>query len=307
MLKHKVTLLVIFLLCVTGLYAQNNVRLVPDQDTICSGTNLGIWIAGQSFNPQTYVWSTGETTPTITITQSGTYTLSVTGYMGKSSTIRTYNFSRYYEVPATPAINVIKGPWVCRFDNVILEAEPGYNNYTWSDGSVGVIFNRVMDSTYTSPQLDTVHVWYTATISGCSVTSDTLVLRGVRSPNGVGAFYCGKMNINPNDSIPAGLVLDYLYPTQYEMEFTQVSNPTNVITYFPPLGSRKTPASLLIPGEVYSVRTRVIINGQTFCWGVPCNVKVRLPSINSNNRVVEVLPNYFITITPEGKYIITDY
>ncbi len=306
MLKHKVTLLLISLLCVTGLYAQNNVRLVPDQDTICSGTDLSIWIAGQSFYPLVYQWSTGETTPTISITQSGTYSLTVTGYMGRSFFVRSYTFTKYYKVPSSPTITVVKGPWVCRFDNVILEADPGYVNYLWSDGSVGSTFDRIMDSTYTSPQLDTARVWYTANVYGCSVTSDTIVLRGVRSPNGVGQFYCGKMNINPNDSIPAGLVLDYLYVTQYEMEFTQVSNPANVITYFPPIGSRKTPASLLIPGEVYSVRSRVIINGQTFCWGTPCNVKVKLPTANPTSRVVKVLPNYYITVTEEGKYVITE-
>lgn len=309
-------IIVLYLLLLTSFVnAQNNVRLIPDQDTICSGTNLSIWIAGQSFYPLIYQWSTGDTTPTISITQSGTYSLTVTGYMGRSFFVRSYTFTKYYEVPSSPTINVVKGPWVCRFDNVILEAQPGYSNYVWSDGHVGTTFNRIMDSTYLSPQLDTAHIWYTANISGCSVKSDTMVLRGVRAPNGVGQFYCGRLNINPNDSIPAGLVLEYLYPNQYEMEFTQVSDPSVVITYFPPLGSRKTPANILTPGERYLVRSRVIINGQPFCWGIICEIGIRPPVMATPSfgfdpmpvefsRTVEILPNYFITVTPEGKYII---
>jgi hypothetical protein len=74
------------------------------------------------------------------------------------------------------------------------------------------------------------------------------------------------------------------------MEFTQVSNPTNMFTYFPPIGSRSTPANLLIPGELYSVRSRVIINGWTFCWGISCDVAVS--SSNKNDGGVAIFPGF---------------
>lgn len=278
--------LILFLLLIPFLsFAQpNNVRLSPDVDTVCYETSLSIWIAGNSFQPMYYYWSSPgsvlfTTTPTIPMTQSGYYSLTVTGFMGNSSKMRTYTFQRYYHVLDKPKLNFTNGPWVCRFDTVRVNADAGYDSYTWYNGTTGISFTKVMDSVYSAPVLDTTKIYYTARINGlCEVTSMDTVIRGVRAPNGVGSFYCGKLNIRSTDSIPAGLVLDYLFPSQYEMEFTQVSNPSVVITYLPPLGSRKTPANILTPGEQYYVRSRVIINGQTFCWGTVCLIGIRPPA-----------------------------
>lgn len=275
-MKKLITL--ITLLIPFTLFAQNNVRIVPNRANVCENTTISVQTSGNSFFPLSYVWSTGDTTPSITITTSGTYTCIVTGYGPRSFMTRTYNLSQTYTILPKPTIDIVNGPWVCRFDTVTLSTTSGYNNYVWNNGTTNTIYTSVRDSIYGVSSLDTSIVWYTASIPNvCSVNSDTIVIRGVRAPNGAGQFYCGRTNINLNDSIPAGLVLEYMYPNQYEMEFTQVSDPTNVITYFPPLSSRKAPANLLIPGEEYSLRTRVIINGQTFCWGTPCIVGVSAP------------------------------
>ena len=262
----------------------NNVRLVPDADTVCYGTNLSIWIAGNSFQPMYYYWSSQSqnniplTDTSITMTQSGYHALTVVGFIGNSSKMRSYTFQRYYHVLDKPKLNFTNGPWVCRFDTVRVNADAGYDSYTWYNGTTGISFVKAMDSVYSTPVLDTNTIYYTARINGlCEVKSVDTVIRGVRAPNGVGSFYCGKLNIRSTDSIPAGLVLDYLFPSQYEMEFTQVSDPSVVITYLPPLGSRKTPANILTPGEQYYVRSRVIINGQTFCWGEVCLIGLRPP------------------------------
>ena len=298
-MKKLITLLAI--LIPFTLFAQNSVRIVPNRSNVCENTTISVQTPGNSFTPQTYLWNTGASTPSIVINQSGTYTCTVTGFGPNNFLVRTVTVSRTYTILPKPSINVINGPWVCRFDTVQLSATPGYNNYTWNDGSTLQTYSSVRDSVYSGPQLDTTTVWYTAGIPGvCSLNSDTIVIRGVRAPNGVGSFYCGKTNINPNDSIPAGLVLDFLYPTQYEMEFTQVSNPSNVFTYFPPLGSRKTPASLLIPGELYSVRSRVIINGWTFCWGTPCEVAVSSSNKNGGETLFPGFIEYGDLTTEKG-------
>lgn len=289
-MKKLITLLA--LLIPFTLFAQNSVRIVPNRTNVCENTTISISSPGNSFVPQSYLWNTGASTQSIVINTSGTYTCSVTGTrQGRNGGTITVTVSQTYNILAKPTINVVKGPWVCRFDTVMLSSTSGYNNYLWNDGTNLPTYTSVRDSVYSGPQLDTSVVWYTASIPGvCSLNSDTLVIRGVRAPNGVGSFYCGKTNINPNDSIPAGLVLDFLYPTQYEMEFTQVSNPTNMFTYFPPIGSRSTPANLLIPGELYSVRSRVIINGWTFCWGISCDVAVS--SSNKNDGGVAIFPGF---------------
>ena len=316
-MKKFITIILLFV-CSFG-YGQQ-ARIVPVQPNICENTQISADVSGQSFLVSSYLWNTGATTQSITIQSSGTYTCTISGLKANGRPGQ-YTATRTYNVLTKPNINVVQGPWVCRFDTVKLSVSPGFSSYTWNNGFVGTDYVRAMDSIYGTPTLDTASVWFTARIANvCSVNSDTIVIRGVRAPKGVGQFYCGTtlgMNIDYNDSIPAGLVLDYLYPTQYEMEFTQVSDPSVVITYFPVLGTRLAPANILTPGEQYYVRTRVIINGQTFCWGEVCMIGIKAVTAKAsygydappteNNfkvRTIQVLPNYFITVTPDGKYII---
>lgn len=307
--------LILLFILIPFLSFSQNVRILPDADTVCYGTSLSayIYIPGNSFQPVSYTWSIGgspsPTNPytgaTLAITQSGLYEVEVIGYVGNSGRLRTYLLSRYYHVLDKPRLNFIKGPWVCRFDTVKVTADPGYTSYTWYNGTTGSSFSKIMNSIYGSPSLDTAKIFYTARINNvCEVSSRDTVIRGVRANSGAGQFYCGKLDINPNDSIPAGLVLEYLFPNQYEMVFTQVSNLNNVITYFPPLNSRKAPASLLTPGEQYYVDSRVIINGQPFCWGNTCIVRVKPPVRIGEFPIVNAVKEYRI-FTIEGRLINT--
>ena len=287
----KLILFLLFLIPFT-LIAQNSVRIIPNRADVCENTTISVLTPGNSFVPQSYLWNTGASTQSIVINTSGTYICTVTGIRpGRNGGTSIITVSQTYTILSKPTINIVKGPWVCRFDTVILSSTVGYNNYVWNNGTTLNTYTSVRDSIYGVPTLDTTTVWYTASIPNvCSINSDTIVIRGVRAPNGVGSFYCGKTDININDSIPAGLVLDYLFPNQYEMEFTQVSDPSVVITYLPPLGSRKTPANILTPGEQYYVRSRVIINGQTFCWGTVCLIGIRPPVVAQANRGYDPRP-----------------
>jgi hypothetical protein len=88
------------------------------------------------------------------------------------------------------------------------------------------------------------------------------------------------MDIKLTDSIPAGTVLEYLYPVTYEMKFTDQSDPNNVITYLTAPGSRRAPANILQAGKTYSVNTRPIINNVTYCYGATSNI-----GLLSSNRI----------------------
>ncbi|MEY3343106.1 MAG: hypothetical protein RL090_790 [Bacteroidota bacterium] len=266
-------------------FSQNNsnIKLMPDVASVCKTTTLYLSIPGNSFVPTSYLWSTGATTPTIEITTSGTYTLSVTGFTGGNNRPRTVVLSNAYNVKPQPTINPLTDIWVCKDETVVLEAEAGYDSYQWNNGTAGEIFSK----TFTlgggnTPQLDTMTVNYTSTITGvCSVTSESLVIRGVRKPKGVGQFFCGRTDLNLNDSVPAGLVLEYLYPVRYDMEFTDLSDPTNVIYYVTQPGQLKAPLNILEAGKSYTVRTRPLINTWTFCYGDPCTI-----GITSSNRLM---------------------
>lgn len=282
----KKTILSVFasILFVNSVVAQNqnDVKLMPDVANVCNETQLYISIAGNSFTPVSYLWSTGETTPTIDITSSGTYTVTINGYVGNSNRPRTYVKSNSYIVKPQPTIIPISETWVCKDETVQLMAESGYDSYQWVDGTNGSTFSKTFTLAGVGPVLDILQVYYTSTITGvCTTTSESITIRGVRKPKGVGQFYCGRTNLNINDSVPAGLVLEYLYPVRYDMEFTDLSDPTNVIYYVTQPGQINAPLNILEAGKSYSVRTRPLINTWTFCYGDACTI-----GIASSNRLM---------------------
>lgn len=269
MKKSILTLLIITLSYFASLsQTHNNIKIIPKNDTVCFDTPISLWIAGNSFVPINYLWSNGATTPTTTVTGSGVYGLTVTGYLGQSNQQITIYKSKYFTVLDKPKINPLTATWVCKFDSVKLQVDAGYQSYVWMNGTTDPIYKRQMTGSGGGPVLDTVSVWYTASINNlCSTNSDTIVIRGIRRPNGVGVNYQGRTNLNLSDSVPAGLVLTYIYPPQYEMEFTKVNDPNYVVNWITPTTTRKAPLNILDPGNNYYVRTRPIINGITYCWG----------------------------------------
>ncbi len=282
-MKKSIITAVLIAAAYTGMRAQNNnIQLFPNGGTVCNPMPVALEVNGNGFNPVSYLWSTGETTPVIEIVSSGVYTLTVTGYHGNSNNMTTVTRSANFNVLPPPQITALTDTWVCKGDTVRLEAVQGYDYIHWSNGINGPLFQRKMNLfTPGTPQLDTMSVSYTAIVDKvCSVTSPTIVLRAIRKPHGVGKAYQNKMNIQPNDSIPAGLVMEYVHPVTYEMEFTEVANPNNIIKYVTAPGSRRAPANLFTPGSTYSVSTTPVINGQMFCAGLPSLIGIAAPSGN---------------------------
>jgi hypothetical protein len=292
----------------TATLGQNNIELVPQSGDVCNPMQLSIQISGNSFNPESYLWNTGETTASIQISSSGTYTVTVTGYLGSSGNVSSITTSGNYNMLAAPQITALTDLWVCKGDTVRLMAVSGYDLISWSNGFTGELFQKKMNNPGTPgfPAIDTMSVNYTASIDGvCSTTSETVMLRSIRKPHGVGRFYQGRMNIASTDSIPAGLVMEYLYPVSYEMSFTELANPLNIIKYNTQPGSRKTPASILTPGAVYSVETTPIINGVRYCSGLASTIGIAGPSgsrLSLNSSEVTGLKTYRV-IDVQGRIL----
>src|SRR5688572_2942205 len=221
-MKKSTIFSALLLLATAVTYGQGNVQLVPGSGNVCNPMPVTFSISGNSFNPVSYLWSTGETSPVIEIVNSGTYTLSITGYHGNSQNLTTITKTATYNVLPVPDITALTDLWVCKLDTVRLTAVSGYDAIYWSNGATGENFQKVMNSPGTpgSPGLDTMSVSYIASITNvCFSKSETVMLRSIRRPPGVGAFYEGKMDIKSTDSIPAGLVNEYLFPVSYEMVF----------------------------------------------------------------------------------------
>lgn len=126
--------------------------------TVCSSQPVTL-DAGTGF--VSYQWSNAETTQSIAVTASGSYSVTVTDANGCT---------------ATDAINVTieqehlfdlgSDIEVCAGTNVTLDAAPGAASYLWSDGSTGQTLNVTASGSYT----------VTATTANGCVTSDSIVV-----------------------------------------------------------------------------------------------------------------------------------
>jgi hypothetical protein len=232
----------------------------------------------------TYSWNTGQTTPSIYASQSGTYVLTT------STTVGGCNFSNsaavdinVYDNGYQPAITALSPLVACKPSYFNLAADPGFAAYSWSwfDGSpTGGSANTqsasiLLDGSGGGPILDTSTVYLTVQLGGgCKFTSSTIV-RTIREIE-VRSQYCGIYNYNSTDSIKAELVLSYLSAPQYQFEFEETSNPGVTWTYTSNdrwcRFANVTPA--LQPTKFYNIRVRPVIDGVPYCYGGTCQIGI---------------------------------
>ncbi len=138
-----------------------NFTLGPDINK-CPGTSVTITAPP---NLGTYLWSNSATTQSITVTQPGTYWVSVSGPNGSGSdSIVVTDF------PA-PVVNIIGALSICQGSTTTLVASPNFTNYLWSNG-VQTQYNTVGPGTY----------WLTATNSNGCVAYDTATVVELPTP-----------------------------------------------------------------------------------------------------------------------------
>ena len=133
-----------------------DITLIP-QDEICEGDSAIIGITG---NPAAWLWSTGDTTPTIVVSKAGLYDVTITDVEGctysppttrlrvlpeLSAEISAIEFNDFGQ-PATIFYNSYS---VCEGEDVYLQISGGTGyNYQWSSGhnTTSVIYSLERDS-----------------------------------------------------------------------------------------------------------------------------------------------------------------
>jgi PKD repeat protein len=113
--------------------------------TICPGTSL-IWDTQRKTSNFTFLWSTGETTPSITITKAGNYLLTVTDagnckYIADTAKITIDNFNT--------SIDLGNDTTLCQYNE--LELQKGGDRavlFAWSDGSTNKTLSLQASGTY---------------------------------------------------------------------------------------------------------------------------------------------------------------
>nr|WP_294858702.1 FG-GAP-like repeat-containing protein [uncultured Fluviicola sp.] len=97
--------------------------------TFCAGGSVTLTASAGT----TYLWSTGATTPSISATTSGSYTVQVTNPAGCLSAASTPTSVTVNALPATPTITPSGSTSICAGGSVTLTASAG-TTYLWSTG-----------------------------------------------------------------------------------------------------------------------------------------------------------------------------
>ncbi|NEM96208.1 T9SS type B sorting domain-containing protein [Pontibacter burrus] len=107
------------------------VNLGPDRD-VCANTTTMLDATQPGV---TYKWSTGATTPTITVATAGEYWLTITNSKGCSTT----DAIRINHLPL-PVVNLGPDVTLCSGDTKLLDATYPNSTYLWQDGSTNPTF-----------------------------------------------------------------------------------------------------------------------------------------------------------------------
>ena len=142
--------------------------------TFCEGGSVTLTAPG-GFDA--YLWSTGETTQSITVTQTGSYTVTVMAQNGCTATSAEVDV--FVNPKPAPTLTVVGSTTVCAGDNVEVRAPQGYVSYTWVSTS-GT--NYGTDRSIFVEQTDTIYC-QVVDANGCVGESDTIVITVTPSMN----------------------------------------------------------------------------------------------------------------------------
>lgn len=135
------------------------VDLGPDQ-AICDGQPVTLT---NSMGPQDdFLWSTGETTQSITVSQSGIYWLEV----DRDGCIERDSIE--LSIATTPEVDLGNDTILCAGSSLELNVfDPAISDYTWNDGTIGPTYTVIQTGTYevtisngTCPATDDIEVTF---------------------------------------------------------------------------------------------------------------------------------------------------
>ncbi len=134
-------------------------------NSVCQGSSITL-DAGAGF--ASYLWNTGASTRSISVSTAGTYAVTVTTGSGCTGTDNVVVVS----LP-TPTVNILGPTAVCTGGNVTLDAGAGFSSYNWSTGATTRTITINSPGTYT----------VTVTNASTCTASDAHVVVGVNSPS----------------------------------------------------------------------------------------------------------------------------
>jgi len=152
-------------------YPPLTVALASSAPVICSGSTVVLTATASGGDPAyTYLWSTGATTPSISVTTGGTYTVAVNDQSTSCGPVTQQVTMSAYTVVAPTAPPVA----VCYGNTAILTATAPGGPYQWYDSS-GNSLCTCTSSTVTTPVLTSSTTYYVSTsYNGCPSTKTAI-------------------------------------------------------------------------------------------------------------------------------------
>ncbi len=220
-----------------------------------------------------YSWSNGASTSAINATQSGTYTVTVTdaaGCVGSTSV--------QLDFAAVPAPSIIQQPYNCS-QQITLNAESGYSQYQWSNGSSSQALSIVQAGAYTLTVTNAVGCTGTASIQA------TIPPNPVAQITGANSFCFG----NNTTLIASGSGLVYLWSNGLSGPALNVSESgTYTVTATDAFGCTAT--------ETHTVTTNLPVTASTN--RVSCRIDdvgseiLTLTAANGCDSILTILTSY---------------
>ncbi len=166
------------------------VAISPSSPIICSGGSVTVTATPSGGLPgYTYSWNTGETTPSITVSTPGTYTVSV---MDQLSGCPPSFQQVVVGASPTPAAPTASGTTICSGSTATLMATGPGGTYSWYSASTGGTLLGT-GASFTTPALTANATYYVETLLGC-VSDRTPVTVSVTppppAPTAAGATIC---------------------------------------------------------------------------------------------------------------------
>ncbi len=223
---------------------------ITGTNTICSGNSTTLTASGGT----SYVWSTGATTASITVspTQTTTYTVTATGINGCTG-----NTTRTVTVNPLPTPSISGVNTICAGNSTTLTASGG-SSYAWSNGSTS-------SSITVSPTQTTTYTVTATNSNGCSASvSQVVTVNPSPTPS-----ISGTNSICSGDSttLTASGGNSYVWSTGATTASITVS-PTQTTTYsVTATGSNGCTANATITVTVNPAPTPSITGTNTICSG----------------------------------------
>lgn len=145
---------------------RNPVITISDIVPICENNSINI-NAGSGFN--SYTWSTGANTPSITISQAGNYSVTVTKSYGTTTCSTTKNFTVVLSNVAT-ITNIETQDWTDT-ENIIIVNTSGFGNYEFSIDGINYQDNNIFSGLNSG-----LYTVYVRDRNGCGITKDDIFL-----------------------------------------------------------------------------------------------------------------------------------